>query len=56
MNFKEYVWRSKSQLVRMMNWFLLTKAGYQNRVGYDQDGVYNLLTVVTTFLIQNITH
>lgn len=32
-------------LVRMMNWFLLTKAGYQNRVGYDQDGVYNLLTV-----------
>lgn len=32
-------------LVRMMNWFLLTKAGYQNRVGYDQNGVYNLLTV-----------
>lgn len=32
-------------LVRMMNWFLLTKAGYQNRVGYDQDGVYNLFTV-----------
>jgi len=34
-----------SNLVRMMNWFLLTKAGYQNRVGYDQDGVYNLFTV-----------
>ena len=34
-----------SNLVRMMNWFILTKAGYQNRVGYDQDGVYNLFTV-----------
>jgi len=33
-----------SNLVRLMNWFILTKAGYQNRVGYDQDGVYNLFT------------
>ena len=32
-------------LVRMMNWFILTKAGYQNKIGYDQNGVYNLFTV-----------
>lgn len=37
---------NNSNLVRLMNWFILTKAGYQNRVGYDQNGVYNLFTVV----------
>lgn len=35
----------ETNLVRLMNWFLLTKAGYQNKVGYDKQGVYNLFTV-----------
>lgn len=34
-----------SNLVRLMNWFLLTKAGFKTKIGYDQNGVYNLFTV-----------
>ncbi len=34
-----------TNMVRLMNWFLLTKAGYEVKVGYDQNGVYNLFTV-----------
>lgn len=42
---KQIFGEQNRNLVRMMNWFLLTKAGYQNKVGYDQNGVYNLFTV-----------
>lgn len=34
-----------SNVVRLMNWFLLTKAGYEVKIAYDQNGVYNLFTV-----------
>lgn len=37
--------RANLNVVRMMNWFLLTKAGYEVKVGYDQNGVYDLFTV-----------
>lgn len=33
------------KLVNLYNWFLLTKAGYQIRIGYDQDDVYLLFAV-----------
>lgn len=36
---------SSLQLKRLINWFLLTKAGYEVKVGYDDNGIYNLFTV-----------
>ncbi len=36
---------SSKNLVRLMNWFILTKAGYEVKIGYDQNGVYNLFSV-----------
>ena len=34
-----------NKLLNLYNWFLLTKAGYQIRVGYDQNDVYLLYAV-----------
>ncbi len=34
-----------NNLVRLMNWFILSKAGYEMKIAYDQNGVYNLFTV-----------
>ena len=42
---KQIFGAQNNNLVRMLNWFLLTKAGYQNKVGYDKNGVYNLFMV-----------
>ncbi len=42
---KDIVGEQNPNLVRLLNWFLLTKAGYRTKVGYDQNGVYNLFAV-----------
>jgi hypothetical protein len=34
-----------SKLINLYNWFLLTRAGYQIRIGYDQNDVYLLYAV-----------
>ncbi|MEX0719667.1 MAG: hypothetical protein WD059_03295 [Balneolaceae bacterium] len=33
------------KLTSLYNWFLLTKAGYKVRIGYDQQGIYNLFSL-----------
>lgn len=52
---KDIIGAQHPNLVRLMNWFLLTKAGYETKVGYDQNGVYNLFAVSGNILIKNIT-
>ncbi len=42
---KDIIGAQHPNLVRLMNWFLLTKAGYKTKVGYDQNRVYNLFAV-----------
>ncbi|MEQ9353703.1 MAG: hypothetical protein RJQ00_14090 [Vicingaceae bacterium] len=42
---KEIFGSYNTNLVRMMNWFILSKAGYEMKIGYDKNGVYNLFTV-----------
>lgn len=45
-NFSENVYgRHNHKLVNLYNWFLLTRAGYKVRVGYDQHDVYLLFAV-----------
>jgi hypothetical protein len=45
-DFSEKVYsRHDKKLVNLYNWFLLTRAGYKVKVGYDQHNVYLLFTV-----------
>jgi hypothetical protein len=45
-DFANTVYKGYDQkLVNLYNWFLLTRAGYQVRIGYDQNNVYLLFAV-----------
>jgi hypothetical protein len=32
------------EIVKLSNWFMLTHSGFDNKIGYTQDGIYNLLS------------
>ena len=38
----ESIFTANHNLIRLNNWFLLTQSGYDNKIGYDQNQVYNL--------------
>lgn len=38
----ESIFKYNTNLIRLSNWFLLTQSGFDNKIGYDQNQVYNL--------------
>ena len=38
----ESIFTANQNLIRLNNWFLLTQSGYDNKIGYDQNKVFNL--------------
>lgn len=35
---------STDEIIKLSNWYMLTHSGFDNKIGYTQDGIYNLLS------------